>query len=96
MPRRPKSPDDIARDKAMGRAIRELRKDRDLSQDDLAVRAELTQWSLSQIETGQCEPKWGTLRAVAAGLNIPLDLLCLKAEELISKTGPTAPATPPG
>jgi transcriptional regulator with XRE-family HTH domain len=84
MARRKKSQADIARDEAMGQAIRGYRGERGLSQEELAESSGLSQFSLNQIETGKAEPLWGTLRALALALEIPLDLLCRKADAMNS------------
>lgn len=53
---------------ALGRAIRELREKRNLSQEDLAHDAGITTGSLSMIERGRRNPTWGTVKAIAAAL----------------------------
>ena len=58
---------------ALGRRIRELRKAGSLSQEQLAVRAEVTPKYISQVETGGANPSVLILRAIAeSGLNTPL------------------------
>jgi transcriptional regulator with XRE-family HTH domain len=57
---------------ALGRAIRQLRKEADLAQEELAERAEMPIGELSQIEAGTIEARWGTLRHIAAGLGTTL------------------------
>jgi transcriptional regulator with XRE-family HTH domain len=64
----PREPENVA----LGRAIRQLRKDAGLTQEELAERAEMPVGELSQIEAGAIEARWGTLRHVASGLGTTL------------------------
>lgn len=57
---------------ALGRAIRQLRKEAGLTQEELAERAEMPIAELSRIEAGAIEARWGTLRRIAAGLGTSL------------------------
>jgi transcriptional regulator with XRE-family HTH domain len=57
---------------ALGRAIRQLRKEAGLAQEELAQRAEMAAGELSRIEAGATEARWGTLRRIAAGLETTL------------------------
>lgn len=57
---------------ALGRAIRRLRKEAGLAQEELAERAEMPIAELGQIEAGTIEARWGTLRHIAAGLETTL------------------------
>ena len=57
---------------ALGRAIRKLRKEADLSQEELAERAQTPAGELRQIEAGVVEADWGTLRHIAYGLETSL------------------------
>jgi transcriptional regulator with XRE-family HTH domain len=55
---------------ALGAAIRELREERDLSQEALAQKAGLTGRTVSAIETGTANPTWATVRELAAALGL--------------------------
>lgn len=56
--------------------IRRLRKQRDMSQEELALRAGINTVYFGQIERGQKCPTVDTLYKIAAGLEVPLpDLL---------------------
>jgi transcriptional regulator with XRE-family HTH domain len=55
---------------ALGAAIRELREERDLSQEALAQKAGLTGRTVSAIETGTANPTWATVRDLAAALGV--------------------------
>lgn len=57
---------------AVGRAIRELRLARDLTQEALSHAAGITVGHLSKIERGQSNPTWETLVALASALNVSM------------------------
>lgn len=59
----------------IGDRLREIRQKRGLSQNALAVKAELHPSSVSRIECGRHEPTLDTLRALAAVLRVKLDTL---------------------
>lgn len=52
------------------KAIKQLRKDRSLSQSDLASLSGITQTALSHIETGDSIPQADTLKKICKGLNV--------------------------
>lgn len=53
---------------ALGRAVRQLREERGVSQEALAYEAGVTSGTLSQIERGRSNPTWGTVKGIAAAL----------------------------
>jgi transcriptional regulator with XRE-family HTH domain len=57
---------------ALGRAIRELRLEHDLTQEALAHVAGITVGHLSKIERGQSNPTWETVTGIAAGLGLSM------------------------
>ncbi len=57
---------------ALGKAIRQLREKRGATQEALAYEAGITTGTLSLIERGQSNPAWGTVKAIAAALGIPM------------------------
>lgn len=59
----------------IGERLRTIREKRGLSQNALAVRAQLHPSSVSRIECGRHEPTLETLRALAAVLRVKLDAL---------------------
>jgi transcriptional regulator with XRE-family HTH domain len=67
---------------ALGRAIRELRKKKGATQEDLAKDAGLSRNMLSQIERGEGNPSWVTLRGIAAALGVPVSELAKAAEQM--------------
>ena len=61
-------------------AIRELRSEHGLSQEDLAHAAGITTSALARIESGRVDPAWGTVRSIASGLGVSLSALAARAE----------------
>jgi len=61
-----------AQNVALGRAIRTLRENAGLSEEELAERAELPLAELRRVEAGEVEADWGTLRHLAYGLGTGL------------------------
>jgi len=60
--------------------IRELRKKRGISQNELARRSGVKQSVLSYIESGRTKhPRIDTLAAIAAALEVPIEALMQKA-----------------
>jgi transcriptional regulator with XRE-family HTH domain len=57
---------------ALGKAIRQLRRDRGVSQEALAYEAGVTSGTLSLIERGLSNPTWGTVKGIAAALNVSI------------------------
>jgi|GEM_PF-1060090 len=75
---------------ALGEAIRTLRAEAGLSQEELAQRAEIDPPALTAIEAGREEPTWGDLRRIAYALQTPLERLLELAEGLERGTGEDA------
>jgi transcriptional regulator with XRE-family HTH domain len=67
---------------ALGQAIRRLRRERDLSQEELGHLAEIHPTWISHIESGRTNPAWGTVRRIAAVFEVPLSQVVLLAESL--------------
>jgi len=69
----------------LGRAIRELRGERDVSIEALAFAASIHPTYLSSIERGLRNPSWQVLRSLAAALQIPVaDLArCVESAERV-------------
>lgn len=65
----------------LGRAIRKLRLEVELSQETLGLRAEIHPTWISHIESGRINPTWGNVRRIAAGLRVPLPELAALAED---------------
>jgi DNA-binding XRE family transcriptional regulator len=67
-------------DPALADAIRRLRTERGLSQEDLAHEARITTAALARIERGQANPSWTTVVGIAAGLQVSLRELVAAVE----------------
>jgi transcriptional regulator with XRE-family HTH domain len=66
----------------LGRAIKQLRLEGQLSQETLGHRAEIHPTWISHIESGRINPTWGNVRRIARGLHVPLPELAALAEDL--------------
>lgn len=60
---------------ALGKAVRQLRRERGVSQEALAYEAGVTSGTLSLIERGRSNPTWGTIKGVAAALDVDISEL---------------------
>lgn len=67
---------------ALGRAIRQLRDERGLTQQQLAAAADTDDKRISHLERGRTNPAWGTMRRIAAGLGVTLSEIAALAERL--------------
>ena len=61
-----------AKNVALGRAIRKLREQAGLSEEEFARRTETPVAELRRVEAGEVEADWGTLRHLAYGLETEL------------------------
>lgn len=68
----------------MGKAVRELRKKRGATQEGLAPQAGITPKTLSLIELGEANPTWGTVRGIAAALNVSMTDLAKLADKFLA------------
>jgi transcriptional regulator with XRE-family HTH domain len=79
---------------ALGRAVRELRARRGLSQDQLGLRSRLHRNYVGAIERGEINPTFRVLNKLATGLCLPLSELLVVFErhvvELPSRDGEEA------
>jgi transcriptional regulator with XRE-family HTH domain len=67
---------------ALGQAINEVRKEKELTQEELARRVDLHTTYIGLIERGRRNPTWGTVRRISIALGVPLPELARRAEEL--------------
>jgi transcriptional regulator with XRE-family HTH domain len=67
-------------DPALALAIKRLREDRGLTQEDVAFSAALSASALSRIERGQNSPGWTTVRRLAEALDVDLSELAAAIE----------------
>ena len=74
----------------LSKAIRQLRREVQLSQEALGLRADIHPTWISHIESGRVNPTWGNVRRIAIGLQVPLSQLAALAEDLEAEYG-TAP-----
>jgi len=65
----------------LGRAIKLCRVQRDLTQQALAERADLSKSYLSLIERGKRDPTFSTIESLATALNIPMSILVFLAAD---------------
>ena len=66
----------------LGRAIKQLRTERGLSQEALGLRADIHPTWISHIESGRNNPAWGSVRRIASALDVRLSELAALSEEL--------------
>ena len=67
---------------ALGKAIRQLRQKRGLTQVALGEKAGITGRSLSLIERGHANPTWGTVKSIANALNVSMGELGRLADRI--------------
>ncbi|HEV2790460.1 MAG TPA: helix-turn-helix transcriptional regulator [Solirubrobacterales bacterium] len=83
MPSPSLDPDKVLR--ALGQAVNEARKEKGLTQEELALRVDLHETYISLIERGQRNPTMGVVRRISHILGVPLSELAGRAEELERK-----------
>lgn len=66
----------------LGKAIRQLRTSRALSQEDLSDLSDVHSTWISHYESGRINPSWGNMRRVATALGVSLAELAALSEEL--------------
>ena len=71
----------------LGKAIRALRKEAQLSQEALGERSDIHPTWISHIESGRINPTWGNVRRIARGLKVPLPRLAQLAEDYEKELG---------
>jgi transcriptional regulator with XRE-family HTH domain len=69
----------------LGKAIRALRTEGQLSQEVLGQRADIHPTWISHIESGRINPTWGNVRRIARGLKVELAQLAALAEDFERK-----------
>jgi len=72
---------------ALGRAIRELRTENGLSQEAVALDAEMEPSWLSHIENGRRNPSWSTVQRIASALGARVSELASRAEQIEDAAG---------
>jgi transcriptional regulator with XRE-family HTH domain len=61
--------------KTMAIRLKELRKERGMSQEDLAARASISRTYLARLETARQDPTLSTLEKLAKALKVPVEKL---------------------
>lgn len=72
---------------ALGVAVKARREDLGLTQEQLANDTDLHQRWISNVETGKRNPSYGSLRRLAAGLDISASELIASAEKIETDAG---------
>lgn len=67
---------------SLGRAVRAIRQEKKLTQEEVALKAQMHVTYVSQIELGRSNVTWVGLRRVSDGLGLRLSELVGRAEEL--------------
>jgi transcriptional regulator with XRE-family HTH domain len=67
---------------ALGQAIRQLRTEQGMSQEELAAEADLHPTWISHLESGRGNPAWGTVRRISSALDVRVSELAALAERL--------------
>jgi transcriptional regulator with XRE-family HTH domain len=75
-------PASVAFQLALGRAVKARRAELDLTQEQLANDSDLHQRWISNVETGMRNPSYGSLRRLAAGLELTASELLARAEQI--------------
>jgi transcriptional regulator with XRE-family HTH domain len=69
-------------DEALAAVLRDMREERDESQQRLAYRSGIAAGSLARIELGQASPAWATVRQIALALNVSMRELGAAVERM--------------
>jgi transcriptional regulator with XRE-family HTH domain len=67
---------------ALGQAVKRRREELKLTQEQLANNTDLHQRWISNVETGKRNPSYGSLRRLAAGLDLSASHLLARAEQI--------------
>jgi len=67
---------------ALGEAVKRLREERGLSQEAVALAADVHQTWVSRLESGTLNPSWGMVSRVATALGIEVSDVAKAAERL--------------
>ncbi|MGN6254006.1 MAG: helix-turn-helix domain-containing protein [Solirubrobacterales bacterium] len=66
---------------ALGRVVSAIRRERGLTQEELAERAGVGKSDVGDIESGRRNPTWGAVRKLSYGLDLSLPELIRRVEE---------------
>lgn len=70
---------------AFGRALRQVRTDRGLSQEELAFESEVHRTYISELERGQKNPSLATVERLSHALGVKVSELIAGAESLLKR-----------
>jgi transcriptional regulator with XRE-family HTH domain len=73
----------------LGQAIKARREELDMSQETLGLASEIHPTWISHIESGRNNPAWGSVRRIAAALDLSVSELAQQAEALEDATKQT-------
>lgn len=79
---------------ALGRAVRQIRSERGLSQENLALDAGLDRTYVSGVERGRRNPSYGSLLKLALALGVKVSVIVLTAEDLSEQEDDTGVVGP--
>lgn len=74
--------------KAFGKALREIRKEKGYTQETLAFECELDRTYISLLELGSNSPTLDTLLALSRALDIPLSVFAARIEAKMRRKRP--------
>jgi transcriptional regulator with XRE-family HTH domain len=66
----------------LGQAIRQLRTDQGMSQEDLAHQADVHPTWVSHLESGRNNPSWATVQRLSQALGVKLSEVAALAEKI--------------
>lgn len=69
-----------SRNRTLGAAVRQLREERGLSREVLAVAASLTTGTFARPKLAQSDPSWSTINAIATALELAITELAAAVE----------------
>lgn len=69
---------------ALGRAVAERRQELGLTQEELALRSDLHQRWISNVENGHRNPSYSSLRRLAVGLALQASELLARVERILA------------
>jgi transcriptional regulator with XRE-family HTH domain len=67
---------------ALGRVVRQLRKERDLTQAEVARAMDVDPSVISHLELGHSNPAWGSMKRLAAALGVTVADLAAQADAI--------------
>lgn len=79
---------------ALGRAVRQIRSERGLSQENLALEAGLDRTYVSGVERGRRNLSYGSLLKLAVAMEVKASLIISTAEALSEQEGSTETVGP--